>query len=636
MASASSPTPAETTPDTTHGAHGSFWTLLIGCIGVVYGDIGTSPLYAMRESLHHVAQDGIDTGEVLGVISLLIWALIVVVTLKYVTLLMRADNNGEGGLLSLMALVRKALGKPHSTIMLLGIVGAAMFYADAMITPAISVLSAVEGLKLITPVFEPYIIPITLTILVALFLVQSHGTGSMAAWFGPLTILWFSAMAAAAIPHIIENPHVLTAVNPYYGFEFFVEHSGLSMVVLGSVFLAVTGAEALYADMGHFGRKPIQQAWFWFILPALLINYLGQGALILKDPAAIQNPFFLMVPPWALAPMVGLATIATVIASQAVITGAFSLTRQAIQLGLLPRLEIRHTSESHSGQIYLPQINFLMMIGVLVLVVLFKSSSALASAYGIAVTADMVISGIMALVMMHVVWKWSLPKAFLVMMPFFVVDFSFFSANIMKIWDGGYVPVAMALGLIIVMWTWVKGTDILMQKSAKDSVGLSDVIEMLKMSKPTRVAGTAIFLTNDPDNAPTALMHNLKHNKVLHQHNVILTVRTEQSPYVTGEQRIEWLPIDEDFSKIILHFGYMENPDIPAMLTKCRKHGLRFDIMSTSFFLGRRTIKQDANSGLPLWQDNIYIMLSRNATNATDFFHIPIGRVVEMGTQMRL
>lgn len=623
-----------------HGAETTdpkqLFKLMLGCIGVVYGDIGTSPLYAMRESLHHVAQNGITQYDVLGVTSLLIWALILVVTLKYVVLLMRADNNGEGGMLSLMALARRALGRKNKVIMALGVVGASMFYGDAMITPAISVLSAVEGLKLVTPVFDPYVIPITLVILIALFMVQSRGTGNMAAWFGPLTLIWFGCMAVAGVPHILENSDVWQAFSPHLGVLFFMNHAGVGMAVLGSVFLAVTGAEALYADMGHFGAKPIQKTWLWMVLPALLINYLGQAAFILNTPSAVKNPFFLMVPEWALVPMVVLATIATVIASQAVITGAFSLTRQAIQLGFLPRLEIRHTSETQAGQIYLPQVNTFLLIGVLFLVVMFKDSSSLAAAYGIAVTADMVITSCLAFMVMRYVWRWKMSMALLVAVPMLTVDVSFLTANAMKIFDGGYVPVLMAIAMMVVIGTWIRGTRILTERTSRDSVPLKDVMEMLKMSQPVRVPGTAIFLTNDPRVAPTSLMHNLKHNKVLHQNNVILTVRTEATPRVVPEEQLEWSEIDEDFSKLILRVGYMETPNIPELLVKCRKLGLKFDIMSTSFFLGRRTIKADPQNRMPLWQDNLYILLARNATNATDFFQIPMGRVVEMGTQVQL
>ena len=609
-------------------------TLMIGCIGVVYGDIGTSPLYAMRESLHAVKEDGIDNNEILGVISLLVWALIIVVTLKYVFFLMRADNKGEGGTLSLMALVKGAMGKNSGSVITLGMIGAALFYGDAMLTPAISVLSAVEGLKLVTPVFEPYIIMITLGIIVGLFWMQSRGTASVAKLFGPITIVWFIAIAAVAVPHILQYPEVLKALYPWYAFEFLFSHGMLGFIVLGSVFLAVTGAEALYADMGHFGRKPIKRAWLWFVFPCLVINYLGQGALILHQPDAVSNPFFLLAPSWALLPLVLLATVATVIASQAVITGAFSLTQQAIQLGFLPRLEIRHTSDQVHGQIYMPQVNFLLLIGVIMLVLGFKNSSALASAYGIAVTGTMLVDTVLAFYMLRIVWKKPLWMTLAIIIPFFIIDSAFLGANLLKVMDGGYVPLLMGLAMVYVMATWVKGSRILSEKTHKESVPLVDLMKMIERSSTLRVPGTAVFLTNQPDVAPTSLMHNWKHNKVIHQHNVIMTVRIDSAPKVAYSKRVVMEQLSDSISKVTLHFGYMEMSDIPKALTQCRKHGLNFDIMSTSFFLGRRTIKPSARSGMPLWQDHLFILLARNASAATDFFHIPQGRVVELGSQI--
>jgi len=619
---------------TTAPAGRRFWTLTLGCIGVVYGDIGTSPLYAMREALAHAADDGVTREEVLGVASLLLWALILIVTVKYVLFIMRADNRGEGGTLSLMALAQTGMGRRSAGVFVLGIAGAALFYGDALITPAISVLSAVEGLKIVTPVFDPYVLPIALVILVGLFAVQRRGTEAVAAWFGPITVVWFVAMSATGILHLGDDPEILAAFNPLHALRFVGEHGLIGFIVLGSVFLAVTGVEALYADMGHFGRGPIRFAWLWFVFPALALNYLGQGAFVLANPEGMANPFFLMCPEWALIPMVVLATMATVIASQAVISGAFSLTRQAIQLGLLPRFEIRHTSETEAGQIYMPRVNFLLLGGVLLLAVLFKSSSALASAYGIAVTGTMVVTTCLAFVVAWKCWHWPLWLAALVCGAFLAIDTAFLLANLLKFLDGGYVPLLLAGFLMVAMWTWTRGTRILFEKTHRASVALADLASLLARSPPHRSPGTAVFLTSDPDMAPMALMHNLKHNKVLHEANVILTVRTDTAPRIDPEQRIRIETVDPNFTRIALTFGYMETPHVPAALAQCRKRGLRFDIMSTSFFLGRRSVKPAADAGMPLWQDMLYVWMMRGAANATDYYHIPPGRVVEMGQQI--
>ncbi|GJE02267.1 potassium transporter Kup [Methylobacterium isbiliense] len=629
------PTPAGSVDEPEgHGhGHAKFWTLFLGSIGVVYGDIGTSPLYAFREALAPGRADGLLTvHEVLGTVSLLLWALILIVTIKYVLLLLHMDNKGEGGILSLMALARKALGGSR-TVFSLGLLGAALFYGDAIITPAISVLSAVEGLKLVTPAFEHYVLPITIAIIVPLFLVQSRGTGRMASFFGPITVVWFLAMAVAALPHILRRPDVLLALNPWYALEYLLSHGTGALIVLGAVFLAVTGAEALFADLGHFGRRPIQAAWIAVVGPALSLNYLGQAALVLTYPDT-KDPFFQLVPEWALLPMVLLATAATVIASQAVITGAFSLSRQAVQLGLLPRLEIRHTSESHSGQIYLPQINTLLMVGVVVLVLLFRSSSGLASAYGIAVTGTMLITASLAFLVLWRFWKWSPIAAGAVMLPFIAVELMFLVSNLIKVFEGGYVPLLLAGGLVVLMWTWVRGVTILFNKTRKTDVPLTELVAMLEKSPPHHVRGTAVFLTSDPETAPAALLHNLKHNKVLHEKNVVLTVRTIDLPRLPDGDRISIEPLGPHFWKVVMKFGYMESPNIPRGLALLRKQGFKFDIMATSFFLSRRSIRPAAQSGMPLWQDRIFITLARNANDATDFFQIPTGRVVEVGTQV--
>jgi len=627
--------PAEPSSHSTpHRGLGHNLALALGSVGVVYGDIGTSPLYALKESLHHAAKDGLDREEVIGVVSLLIWALFIVVTIKYVFFIMRADNKGEGGTLSLMALAQSALGRSSTMVFVLGVAGAALFYGDAIITPAISVLSAVEGLKLVTPVFEPYIIPITVVILITLFSVQGGGTARMARFFGPICLVWFLALAALGLMHIEDDLGILGALNPFEAVQFLASHGLLGFIVLGAVFLAVTGAEALYADMGHFGRKPIQYAWIFLVLPALTLNYLGQGALVLNNPAAISDPFYLMAPEWALLPLVLLASMATVIASQAVITGAFSLTRQAVQLGLLPRITIRHTSETEHGQIVIPKINWILLVGVLALVFLFKTSSALASAYGIAVTGTMLVTTALFFVVARHVWTWSRLAAFAVTTPLMLIDLAFFVSNALKVADGGYVPLLLAGFVAVMMWTWMRGTRIVYEKARKDSVPLLDLIKMLEKSKPVRVAGTAVFLTSDPETAPGALLHNLKHNKVLHKRNIILTVNTADMPRVPEAEKLSVEDLSDDVKRISVRVGYMETPRVPHFLALARRRGLDFDIMQTSFFLGKRSIKAAATSGMPLWQDNLFIFLSRSAANATDFFHIPTGRVVELGAQV--
>lgn len=619
-------------------AKAGFWTLALGSIGVVYGDIGTSPLYAFKESVAAATAGGDLTREIiLGILSLILWSLILVVTIKYVVILLRADNNGEGGTLTLVALSQRALGLTRGRgrkVLLLGAVGAGLFYGDAVITPAISVLSAVEGLKLATPAFQDYVIPITLTILVALFLVQSRGTGKVAAFFGPVMAVWFLTLAVTGVMHIADDPGVLWSINPAYGVMFFVHHPGVAFPVLGAICLSVTGAEALYADLGHFGRGPIRAAWLGFVFPALVLNYFGQGALLLSNPAAIEHPLFRLVPDWAVLPFVLLATCATIIASQAVITGAFSLTRQAIQLGLLPRLEIRFTSESHQGQIFLPRVNWLLLFGVIILVLAFQSSSNLAHAYGISVFGAMAVDALLAIIVIWKGWRWGLGLTLATMLPFLFIDLAFFGANLMKLFMGGYVPVLMALALITLMWTWLRGTRILIDKTRKTDVPMTELIAMLAKSPPHRVKGTAVFLTSDPDTAPTALLHNLKHNKVLHEKNVILTIKTVDTPRVRDQDRVKIEPLGDSFWKVVMTYGYMETPNIPRGLAILRKAGFKFDIMATSFFLSRRSIRPAAQSGMPIWQDKLFIGLAKTANDATDFFQIPTGRVVEVGTQV--
>jgi KUP system potassium uptake protein len=634
------PAPATAAANEYAEAHSteSFKALLIGSIGVVYGDIGTSPLYAFREAV--VAASGsagmVTTQAVLGVVSLILWALIIVVTLKYVVILLRADNNGEGGTLALMALAQRAVGNHAGAIVLLGIISGALFYGDAVITPALSVLSAVEGIKLVTETFEPYVVPLTVVILVALFAAQSRGTARVAAFFGPVMCVWFAIIAIAAITPIMRHPEVLYALNPMLAVSFMLHHGIIGFVTLGAVFLAVTGAEALYADLGHFGKRPIQTAWIFIVLPSLALNYLGQGALVIADPRAIENPFFLMFPDWALIPMVALATAATVIASQAVITGAYSLTRQAIQLGLLPRFEIRHTSETHSGQIYIPRINMLLLIAVMLLVLMFRSSSALASAYGISVTGTMVVTGMMGFVVIWKVWRWSAIAAAALIAPFLFLDLTFLAANLLKVLEGGWVPLALGGVVMLLMYTWRRGSRLLFEKSRKLEFPLADLVAMLEKRPPQRVPGTAVFLTSDPSSAPTALMHSLKHYKVLHEKNVILTIQIAPTPRVDPAERVRLEQISATFSKVTLKFGFMESPNVPKALAIARKLGWQFDIMSTSFFLSRRALKPAAYSGMPRWQDHLFIALSRTANDATDYFQIPSGRVVEVGTQVTI
>jgi KUP system potassium uptake protein len=614
-----------------------FWALTIGSIGVVYGDIGTSPLYAFREAIVAATSSGEVTRiAVLGVLSLIFWALIVIVTLKYVLLLLRADNNGEGGTLTLMALAQRALGRSTPLLFFLGTISGALFYGDAVITPALSVLSAVEGLKVATPAFDAYVVPLTVVILIGLFAVQSRGTAQVAAFFGPITLLWFIAISIPGIGEIAANPTVLHAFNPWHAVHFLGSHGIIGLVTLGAVFLAVTGTEALYADLGHFGRKPIQTAWIGLVLPALTLNYFGQGALVLADPKTIKDPFFLLYPDWALLPMVVLATAATVIASQAVITGAYSLTRQAIQLGLLPRMEIRHTSGTHAGQIFMPRVNALLLAGVLLLVALFRSSSNLASAYGIAVTGTMVVTAMMAFLVIWKSWKWSPLAAGALIAPFLLIDLTFLGANLLKVLEGGYVPLAFGGLVMLVMYTWRRGSRLLFDKTRKQETPLRGLVAMLEKRPPTRVSGTAVFLTSDPTSVPTALMHSLKHYKVLHEKNVILTVETADTPTVKSEDRVQIEQIGESFSLVMLTFGYMETPNVPKALAIARKLGWQFDIMSTSFFLSRRALRPAAKSGMPQWQDRLFIGLARSANDATDYFQIPTGRVVEIGTQVTI
>jgi KUP system potassium uptake protein len=636
LQAARSEIPAANGADEGARAQRRFWALTLGSIGVVYGDIGTSPLYAVRESVLAAVGPNAPASEevILGILSLIVWALILIVSIKYVTILLRANNNGEGGTLALMALAQRALRGRGLVVVALGMISAALFYGDAMITPALSVLSAVEGLEVATPALEAYVVPLAVLILFGLFAVQSRGTARVATFFGPITLVWFCALAAAGAWHVAQNPTVLGAFNPIHGVSFLLSHGVIGLLTLGAVFLVVTGSEALYADLGHFGPGPIRTAWFAVALPALTINYLGQGALLLAKPEAIENPFFLLYPEWALLPMVGLATAATVIASQAVISGAYSLTRQAIQLGLLPRFEIRHTSGEQFGQIYMPRVNTLLLLGVLLLVVLFKSSGALASAYGIAVTGTMVVTAILALIVIWKFWKWPLWAAAALMVPFLLIDLTFLGANMLKVFHGGWVPLLIGAMVMVVMLTWRKGARILADKTRRLETPIDSLIESLEKKEICRVPGTAVFLTADKESAPTALLHSLKHYKVLHEQNVVLTMITETTPRVSVADRVSIEPLGGSFQRVLLRFGFMETPNVPKALGLARKEGLSFDIMSTSFFLSRRSVRPDTRSGMPAWQDRLFILLARNADDASSYFQLPTDRVVEIGTQV--
>jgi KUP system potassium uptake protein len=615
---------------TGHAAGGRLGALTLGAIGVVYGDIGTSPLYAMRESLHAASYDGLTPDDVMGVISLLIWTLILIVTVKYVFLVMRADNRGEGGTLSLVALLQHALGKRPTWLLALGMVGVSLFFGDAIITPAMSVLSAVEGMALVAPKFETYVVPVTLFIIAGLFFVQSRGTAAVSKFFGPIMVLWFVTMAVLGLYHIGDDLSILYSLNPVYAGQFLITNGWASFIVIGSVFLAVTGGEALYADMGHFGRLPIRIAWGALVFPALTLSYLGQGALVLSHPEKADNPFFLMAPDWMLLPLVILATAATVIASQAVISGAFSMMKQAVRMGLLPRLEILHTSDTQEGQIYLPQVNLILFYGVVILVLTFGSSSDLASAYGIAVTGDMVITSVLATILFWKAWKWSLWVVALIMVPLLSIELLFLAANATKIPSGGYVPILMAVVMVSVMWTWVRGSKHVVEQSRKGAVALGKFAEMLtKSSRLKDVNGTAVFLTSDPDMTPAALMHNIKHNQVLHAQNLMST-----DPYVSPTERLTMTRLGDRFVLIDLAFGYMEEPNVPKALALGRKQGLKFDIMTTSFFLNRRSFRSHPREGLPVWQEKLFISLSKSAADATGFYRLPTDRVVEIGQQL--
>jgi KUP system potassium uptake protein len=611
-----------------------FWPLTLGAIGVVYGDIGTSPIYAFKEAA--VAATGeaqVMPSTVLGILSLIVWSLLLLVTLKYVFVLLRAGYSGEGGTFALMALAQSVVQRNQQVILLLGIAGASFLYGDAAITPALSVISAVEGLAVVAPAFEKAVVPLSMAILIGLFAMQSRGTGRIGAFFGPIILVWFVALAVIGLVRIAEHPEVLSALNPVHGVSFLLNNGLIGFTVLGLVFLAVTGVEALYADLGHFGRVPIQTAWLGVALPALVVNYMGQGALVLGNPVAIQNPFFFMFPEWSRWPVLLLTTAATVIASQAVITGTYSLTRQAIQLGLLPRFSIRHTSEEVAGQIYMPRVNWLLLGAVLLLVAVFKTSSALASAYGVAVTATMITTSLMAFVVLRGRWLWPAWQVAALLVPLLGIELVFFSANVIKLVQGAWMPIAAALFLAAVMLTWRRGTRILAAEERAHS-DLRTVLNSLERKPPLRVSGTAVFLTATPEAAPSSLLHNLKHNHMLHERNILLTIKGAGAPRVPNSERVKIEPLSESFTAVTLTYGFMETPDVMKGLQLCRHRGLNIDPPATSFFLSRRTLRPTPKSQMGRLQERLFIWLSRSAENATTYFQIPSDRVVEIGTQI--
>jgi KUP system potassium uptake protein len=611
---------------------------LIGVLGIVYGDIGTSPLYALRAALLHFSADGIERWEVLGLLSLIFWALILTVTVKYVVFVLRADNRGEGGILALMALAQRHAKGPRVrwVLALIGIAGASLFFGDGIITPAISVLSAVEGLKVISPAFEEAVIPIALGILLALFLVQWRGTGSMGAIFGPVCALWFAVLGVLGLVEVVRDPAVLVALSPHYAVEFCLHYRLAAFIAFGSVVLAVTGAEALYADMGHFGRKPIQLAWVAFVLPALALNYFGQGALLLSNPEAIENPFFLLAPEWFRLPLVILATAATIIASQAMISGAYSIARQCVQVGFLPRLEVKHTSETEQGQIYMPQVNAMMLIGVVILVLEFKNSDSLAAAYGLAVTGTFLCTSLLAFLVFRRAYNWSWPLVLLVFVPLLLLDLAYFISTALKIPDGGYVPLILGIVTFVLMLTWKQGRELLFTRFRQDSLPLKSFLARLPQSRTTRVPGIGVFMTGQADFVPGALLHNLKHNKVLHQRVLFVTVLNEDIPRVGSEARREVTELAPDIHRIILRYGFQESPHIPRELEALREVGIPFEPMQASYFLGRETVVAAAVPKMSRWRQWLFTALARNSLSATEFFRIPSDRVVELGVRVAI
>ncbi|MCV9917221.1 potassium transporter Kup [Pseudomonas sp. BT-42-2] len=630
---------AATAADQSNHGRATGLGMLVAAVGVVYGDIGTSPLYTLKEvfSGHYGVQASHD--GVLGILSLVLWSLVWVVTIKYVLFILRADNQGEGGIMALTALARRAAApfpRLSRVLVLLGLFGAALFYGDSMITPAISVLSAVEGLQLAFDGIDHWVVPLAVIVLVGLFLIQKHGTARIGILFGPVMVLWFVVLGALGIHGIVQRPEVLLALNPAWAVQFFVVHPGMGVAILGAVVLALTGAEALYADMGHFGRKPIARAWFLLVLPGLVLNYFGQGALILDNPEAVRNPFYLLAPSWALLPMVALSTLATIIASQAVISGAFSLTRQAIQLGYVPRMFIQHTSSHEQGQIYIGTVNWALMVGVVLLVIGFESSSALAAAYGVAVTGTMLITTLLSAAVVLLLWKTPRWLAIPMLLGFLLVDSLYFAANAPKIVQGGAFPVIAGLALFVLMTTWKRGRKIIFERLDEAALALPLFIASIQAQPPHRVQGTAVFLTARTDAVPHALLHNLLHNQVLHEQVVLLTVVAEDSPRVRPEQRLEVEAYGAGFFRVTLHFGFIEEPDVPLALSLCQRQDLDFSPMRTTYFLSRETVIASKRMGMARWREQLFAFLLKNANSNLKYFQLPLNRVIELGTQVEM
>jgi KUP system potassium uptake protein len=620
------------------GSH--LWILCLTALGIVYGDIGTSPLYALRECFHGPHAVPVTYENVLGVLSLVFWSLIIVVTLKYHVYVIKADNRGEGGILALMALVHRVLkkqsGKKYFLLTTLGLFGAALLYGDGMLTPAISVLSAVEGLEIATPFFSPYVVPITVIILVGLFLFQRKGTAGVGAIFGPIVIVWFLTLAVLGIVNVFHQPSVLRAINPLYAIHFFQQNGFHGYLVLGAVFLVATGGEALYADLGHFGEKPIQIDWFGIVGPALLLNYFGQGALLLSNPETAVNPFYHLAPSWALYPLVVLATLATIIASQAVISGVFSLTRQAAQLGYMPRVNIVHTSSKEIGQIYIPGANWGLMVATIALVLTFRSSSNLAAAYGVAITSTMIITTMLAYFVARHIWHWPLYRAVLVTVGFLVVDAAFFGANIIKVAQGGWVPLLIGLLVYTVFVTWKRGRDLLSEKLRQGMITLEDFVKDVANNGITRVPGAAIFLTGEPEGTPIAMLHNIKHNQVLHKQNIVVTVLTEEIPHVSEKDRMNVKNLEHGFYRVLIRYGFMEDPDVPAVLRQLKHNGLDINPAAATYIMSRNTLIPSKMPGMAIWREKLFVFLTRNASRANEFFRLPANRVVELGMQIEI
>ncbi|WP_194727286.1 potassium transporter Kup [Noviherbaspirillum malthae] len=613
--------------------------LTVGAVGIVYGDIGTSPLYTMKEVFSESHGLALNPANIYGVVSLIVWGLIIIVSLKYVTLILRANNRGEGGVMALLSLALASVtprSKWHYSLMLAGLIGAALFFGDGVITPAISVLSAIEGLQVATPAFKPFVVPIAVTVLVALYLLQSKGTAGIGKWFGPIMIVWFASLGIMGVVNIVANPQILSALNPLHALRFFANHGWLAFLALGAVVLAFTGAEALYADMGHFGKRAIRLAWFSIAFPGLALNYLGQGALLLSNPDAVSNPFYQQLGAWSIYPLVALSTLATVIASQATISGTFSMVQQAIALGYLPRMKIIYTSERQIGQIYIPSVNWLQLAAVILAVVGFGSSSALASAYGIAVTATMLMTTILTFFVIRYGWKYNLLLCWIATGFFLAIDLAFFSANVMKIAQGGWFPITLGIVMLLIMMTWKDGRSLLFENLQKHLIPLKDFLQTLFVSVPTRVEGTAVFFRTEGDGVPHAMLHNLLHNKVLHERTIFLTVHNQDVPRVDDSERVTVEDLGDNCYQVNIHYGFMDERDIPAALERCGKDGLELELMATSFFIARHNIIPKVGSGMALWRESLFAAMSRNARDAADYYRVPANRVIELGTQIEI